>query len=100
MVVLTVVATWIIPGGEYKRVEKQIDKKTVTVPVPGSYQRTKSQPQGLGGLLVSPAKGFVDAAAIIIIVFICGGAISVIQRTGAISTVIHNLSLKFGRSRA
>jgi uncharacterized ion transporter superfamily protein YfcC len=100
MVVLTVVATWIIPGGEYKRVEKQVDKKTVTVPVPGSYQRTKSQPQGLGGLLVSPAKGFVDAAAIIIIVFICGGAISVIQRTGAISTVIHNLSLKFGRSKA
>ena len=100
MVVLTVVATWVIPGGEYKRVEKQIAKNTVTVPVPGSYERVKSQPQGLAGLFVSPARGFVDAAAIIIIVFICGGAISVIQRTGAISTVIHNLSLKFGRSKA
>jgi uncharacterized ion transporter superfamily protein YfcC len=100
MVVLTVVATWIIPGGEYKRVERQIDKKMVTVPVPGSYQRTESRPQDLGGLFVSPARGFVDAAGIIIIVFICGGAISVIQRTGAISTVIHNLSLKFGQSKA
>ncbi len=96
MVVLTVVATWIIPGGEYQRVEK--DGRTM--PVPGSYHRTDSRPQGLGGLFVSPAKGFVDAAAIIIIVFICGGAFSVIQKTGAISTVIHNLSLKFGRSRA
>jgi len=100
MVVLTVIATWVIPGGEYKRVEKQVDKKMVMVPVPGSYQRVKSQPQGLSGLFVSPARGFVDAAAIIIIVFICGGAISVIQRTGAVSTVIHNLSLKFGRSKA
>jgi uncharacterized ion transporter superfamily protein YfcC len=100
MVVLTVVATWIIPGGEYKRVEKQVDKKIVMVPVPGSYQRLESRPQGLGGLFVSPAKGFVEAAGIIIIVFICGGAISVIQKTGAITTVIHNLSLKFGQSKA
>jgi uncharacterized ion transporter superfamily protein YfcC len=95
MVVLTVVATWIIPGGEYKRVEK--DGRTI--PVAGSYQRTESRPQGLEGLFVSPAKGFVDAAAIIAIVFICGGAFSVIQKTGAISTVIHNLSLKFGQSK-
>jgi uncharacterized ion transporter superfamily protein YfcC len=96
MVVLTVVATWIIPGGQYQRVEK--DGRMM--PVAGSYQRTASRPQGLGGLFVSPAKGFVDAAAIIAIVFICGGAFSVIQKTGAVSTVIHNLSLKFGQSRA
>jgi uncharacterized ion transporter superfamily protein YfcC len=95
MVVLTVAATWIIPGGEYKRVER--DGRMI--PVAGSYQRTESRPQGLAGLFVSPARGFVDAAAIIVIVFICGGAFSVIQRTGAISTVIHNLSLKFGRSK-
>jgi uncharacterized ion transporter superfamily protein YfcC len=95
MVVLTVAATWIIPGGQYKRIEK--DGRTI--PVAGSYERTESRPQGLGGLFVSPAKGFVDAAAIIIIVFICGGAFSVIQKTGAISTVIHNMALKFGRSK-
>ncbi len=96
MVVLTVIATYVIPGGEYKRVEKE----GKMIPVAGSYQRTESRPQGLGGLFVSPAKGFVDAAGIIIVVFICGGAISVIQKTGAISTVIHNLSLKFGQSKA
>ena len=100
MVVLTVALTWLIPGGEYRRTEKQVGAKTVAVPVPGSYERVDSRPQGLGGLFVSPAKGFVEAAGIIIIVFICGGAISVIQRTGAITTVIHNLSLKFGRSKA
>jgi uncharacterized ion transporter superfamily protein YfcC len=96
MVVLTVIATWIIPGGEYKRVEKE----GRTVPVAGSYTRVENRPQGLEGLFVSPAKGFVEAAAIIAIVFICGGAFNVIQKTGAVSTVIHNLSLKFGQSKA
>jgi uncharacterized ion transporter superfamily protein YfcC len=96
MVVLTAVATWFIPGGEYQRVEK--DGRTI--PVAGSYERVEGRPQGLGALFVSPARGFVDASAIIIIVFIFGGAFSIIQKTGAITTVIHNLALKFGRSKA
>jgi uncharacterized ion transporter superfamily protein YfcC len=96
MVVLTVIATWIIPGGEYQRVEK--DGRTV--PVAGSYARVEGRPQGLDGLFVSPAKGFVAAAMIIAIVFICGGAFNVIQKTGAITAVIHNLSLDFGRKKA
>ena len=57
MVVLTVVTTWVIPGGEYQRVEK--DGRMV--PVAGSYARVASRPQGLGGLLVSPIRGFMDA---------------------------------------
>jgi len=96
MVVLTVVATWIIPGGEYQRVEK--DGRTI--PVAGSYRQVESRPQGLGGLFVSPARGFIDAAAIIGIVFIVGGAFSVIQKTGAITSAIHNLTFKFGRNKA
>jgi uncharacterized ion transporter superfamily protein YfcC len=95
MVVMTVVATWIIPGGEYQRVEK--DGRTM--PVAGSYQKVESRPQGLGGLFVSPARGFIDAAAIIGIVFIVGGAFNVIQKTGAITAVIHNITFKFGQSK-
>jgi len=96
MVVLTVIATWLIPGGEYQRVEKG----GRMVPVAGSYARVEGRPQGLDGLFVSPAKGFVAAAMIIAIVFICGGAFNVIQKTGAITAVIHNLSLDFGQKRA
>jgi uncharacterized ion transporter superfamily protein YfcC len=96
MVVLTVVATWIIPGGEYQRVEK--DGRTI--PVAGSFQRADSRPQGLGGLFVTPARGFIDAAAIIAIIFIVGGAFNVIQKTGAITAVIHNITFMFGQSKA
>ncbi|MBM3305043.1 MAG: putative basic amino acid antiporter YfcC [Candidatus Aminicenantes bacterium] len=96
MVVLTVIATWIIPGGEFQRVEK--DGRTV--PVAGTYERTESSPQGLGALFVSPVRGFVEAAAIIAILFVVGGAFSVIQKTGTITVVIQNVAVKFGRSRA
>ena len=95
MVVLTVIATWIIPGGEYQRVQKGAQ----TVPVAGSYHRVASEPQGLGGLLVSPTRGFIDAAAIIAILFIVGGAFNVIQQTGAITAVIRNITFTFGRKK-
>jgi len=96
MVILTVVATWIVPGGQYERVEK--DGRTV--PVAGSFSFTSRNPQGLGALFVSPVKGFIDAAAIIAVVFVVGGAFSIIQKTGAVMAFIHNLALRFGRSKA
>lgn len=96
MVLLTVVATWIIPGGRYQRV----DRDGRTVPVAGSFAPTARNPQGLGALFVSPVKGFIEAAAIIAVVFVVGGAFAVIQKTGAIMAFIHNLALRFGRSKA
>jgi len=96
MVVLTVIATWIVPGGEYQRVEKD----SRTIPVAGSFQFRESQPQGLGALFISPIKGFIEAAYIIVFIFVVGGAFAVIQKTGAITAFIHNLALKFGESRA
>jgi uncharacterized ion transporter superfamily protein YfcC len=96
MVVLTVIATWIVPGGEYQRVEKE----GRAVPVAGSFQFSERQPQGLGALFISPVKGFIEAAYIIVFIFVVGGAFAVIQKTGAIMAFIHNLALKFGESRA
>jgi len=95
MVVLMVAATWVVPGGEYKRVEK--DGKLM--PVSGSYHTVARQPQGLGALFISPVKGFVEAAQIIVFVLLVGGAFAVIQKTGAVAAFIHNLALRFGRSR-
>jgi uncharacterized ion transporter superfamily protein YfcC len=96
MVVLTVIATWLVPGGQYQRVEK--DGRTI--PVAGSFRFSERQPQGIGALFISPLKGFVDAAPIIAFLFIMGGVFAVIQKTGAVTAFIQNLAIKFGRSRA
>jgi len=96
MVVLTVIATWIVPGGEYQRVEK--DGRLV--PVDGTFKFTTREPQGLGALFISPLKGFVEAAAIIAFVFIMGGVFAVVEKTGAVNAGIQTLAAKFGTSGA
>ncbi|MDH5386461.1 MAG: YfcC family protein, partial [Candidatus Aminicenantes bacterium] len=96
MVVLTVIATWIVPGGEYERIEK--DGRAI--PVADSFHLVERQPQGIGSLFISPVKGFMEASYIIVFIFVVGGAFAVIQKTGAITAFIHNLALKFGESRA
>jgi uncharacterized ion transporter superfamily protein YfcC len=54
----------------------------------------------LGALFISPIKGFIEAAYIIVFVFVVGGAFAIIQETGAITAFIHNLAQKFGESKA
>lgn len=95
MVVSTVVATWVVPGGEYQRVEKDGRK----MPVAGTFAFSPGKPQGLGALFVSPIKGFIEASSIIIFIFVVGGAFAVIQKTGAVAAFVHNLALSFGRGR-
>jgi uncharacterized ion transporter superfamily protein YfcC len=74
MVVLVALATWIVPGGEYQRVEK--DGRIV--PVADSYHEVARQPQGLAALFVSPIRGFADAANIIAFVLLMGGVFAVV----------------------
>lgn len=96
IVVLTAVATWVVPGGEYQRVEK--DGRLV--PVDGTFKFTAREPQGLGALFISPLKGFVEAAVIIAFVFIMGGVFAVVEKTGAVNSGIQTLARKFGTSGA
>jgi uncharacterized ion transporter superfamily protein YfcC len=95
MVVAAAVATWIVPGGQYQRVEQN----GRTVPVADSFQFVDHKPQGLGALFVSPIQGFVQASAIIAFVLIMGGVFTVVQKTGAIDAGIGGLAGRFGRSR-
>jgi len=69
VVVLVAAATWVVPGGEYARVVK--DGRTLVVP--GSYTPAPSEPQGIGAIFTSPIKGFIQAAHIVVFVFIIGG---------------------------
>ena len=96
MVVLTVAATWIVPGGEYSRIEK--DGRTI--PQSGTFHLVEGRPQGVGALFISPIKGFIEAAYIIVFIFMVGGAFAVIQKTGAITAFIQNLAFKVGNRRA
>lgn len=79
--------TWIVPAGEFDRVEQQ----GRTMVLPGSYQAVEAHPQGLGAFLMAPIRGFVGAAQIIAFVLLVGGAFSMLARTGAIDAGLRSL---------
>src|SRR5512136_990395 len=84
VIALAALATWVVPGGEYRREVKN----GRTLIVPESFAYVPSNPQGLGALLTSPGRGFVEAANIIVFCFIIGGAFSIIQKTGTITVAV------------
>jgi uncharacterized ion transporter superfamily protein YfcC len=60
MLVLTFIATWVIPGGEYERIEK--DGRSIRLA--DSFKFGGRQPQRVEALFISPIKGFIEASSI------------------------------------
>jgi uncharacterized ion transporter superfamily protein YfcC len=85
---LVAVLTWMLPGGQYERVESA----GRTVVVPGSFETVATVPQGPAALLLAPIRGFVEAALIIGFVLIVGGAFGIIEKSGAIVAAIGSLA--------
>jgi len=83
--------TWIIPGGQYDRVENK-DKREVVVS--DSFHYVENNPQGLFSVLKSPIRGMEETANIIGFILIIGGVFSIVQYTGAITAFIRRLSQK------
>src|SRR5689334_343699 len=73
--------SYVLPAGEYDR---RPDKTTGrNVVVPGSFHRVPNTPVGPFATLIAVPKGMADASAVIFLVFLVGGAFSVIDATGA-----------------
>jgi uncharacterized ion transporter superfamily protein YfcC len=88
ILILTAVLTWFYPGGKYDR--HIIEGREVVQP--DSYKAVNSIPQGLGELLTSPIKGFIEASQIIAFILIVGGCFIVIQNTGAFDALITKIA--------
>jgi uncharacterized ion transporter superfamily protein YfcC len=93
IVVITAVLTWVVPGGEYERTQKN----NRTVVVAGSFENAPSNPQGIGKVLMSPVKGFEQSAEVIVFILIIGGVFAVIQKTGAITAFLQRTGHLFTR---
>lgn len=84
ILVLFTALTWIVPAGQYERMEK--DGREVLVP--GTYTELESAGQGIGDLLMAPLAGFEGAAMIIAFVLLVGGAFSMLTDTGAVDAAL------------
>ncbi len=87
----TAALTWVVPGGEYTREVKN----NRTLVVPNSFKYVESNPQGLDDVLVAPIIGFAKAAEIIVFVLLIGGTFYILDKTGAMTTSIKYMAIRF-----
>lgn len=96
IIILTWLATFIVPSGEYA--SEVVDGKTVIQA--DSFRYIESPPVSFFDTLKAIPKGITDAATLIVMIFIIGGAIRIFDGSGAIKAAIYSVSDAIGRERS
>ncbi|NLY37601.1 MAG: YfcC family protein, partial [Tissierellia bacterium] len=96
IIVLAGILTYILPAGQYDRVEITMpDGSTRNVVDSETFHYVDPSPVPPFEIMQAVPKGLVAAAEIVFFIFVVGGAFGIINSTGAILDGIGNLALKF-----
>jgi uncharacterized ion transporter superfamily protein YfcC len=83
-----------VPAGQYDRRDDPATGKRIVVA--GSFHRVDPHPIGAFDTLLSVPRGMSDAASVIFLVFLVGGAFTVVEETGALRQAVGSLVLAVG----
>lgn len=93
LILIAVVATWVIPAGQYERyIDPETERELVN---PESFEFIEKTPVGIFGAFAAIPTGIVNAAGIIAFIFLVSGAVEIVKATGAIDAGIRKLVDKF-----
>lgn len=81
-VILAAAGSYVLPAGQFDRVEDEATGRSVVVA--GTYHAVESTPVNLFDAMVALPRGMVEAAEVIFLVFLIGGAFTVVDETGAL----------------
>ena len=81
-IVLAAALSYVLPAGHFARQKNEATGREVVIP--GSYQRVAATPVSPLDMLVDIPKGMADAAGVIFLIFLAGGAFTVLDQTGAL----------------
>lgn len=95
IIAIACVLTYIIPAGEYKRV----DKGGQTLVVPGSYHSIEQHGVSFLDLFRAVPEGLLTGGEIVFYIFLVGGAFGIVHRTGAFENGINQAIKTLGSSR-
>jgi uncharacterized ion transporter superfamily protein YfcC len=84
LVVLVLIMSWLVPSGEYQRVEVATSEGVRKVTMAGTFHLVPKTFLGLHMILMAPIKGFLDSALLICFLLVIGGAFAIFQETGAV----------------
>ena len=85
-VLVAAALTWILPAGEYARRNDPATNRSVVVA--GTYHAVPRAPVGPFAAVVSVPRGFADAADVIAVVLLVGGAWVVVDRLGTLARLV------------
>jgi uncharacterized ion transporter superfamily protein YfcC len=84
LVVLAAALTWVLPAGQYERVER--DGRSLVDP--SSYRTVARDPAGIEDVFLAFPRGLLQVSAIVFFIFVIGGAFGVVAATGAVDAGI------------
>jgi uncharacterized ion transporter superfamily protein YfcC len=85
-ILLAAVLTYVLPAGEFQRHEDPATGRTVVTA--GTYARVEPHPVGPFEALIAVPKGIVDAASVVVLIFLVGGAFAVVERAGTLGRLV------------
>jgi uncharacterized ion transporter superfamily protein YfcC len=88
-VLLAAAASWVVPAGEFDRVEDPETGRMVVVA--GTYHAVDPSPVGLFAAFVALPVGMAEAADVVFLVFLIGGAFTVVDESGTLRRAIGSL---------
>jgi uncharacterized ion transporter superfamily protein YfcC len=92
-IAIAAMLTWVIPAGEFERRDDPATGRAVVVA--GTYRAVPATPVGIVDALTSVPRGIINAASIIVLVFLSGAGFTVVERTGALRAAIDALIRRF-----
>ena len=81
-IILAAGLTYVLPAGQFSRRPNAATGREVVVP--GSYVPVPPAPVGPWQVLMSVPRGLTDAGAVVFLIFLAGGAFTVVDQTGAL----------------
>ncbi|MDN6162056.1 MAG: YfcC family protein, partial [Atopostipes sp.] len=91
IIIIIAILSYLIPGGSYDYVDPDAAKLE---PIAGTYHTIESNPQGIGAVILSPIRGFIEAVDIILYTLIMGGFLGVVMKTKALNAGISQIIKK------
>ena len=93
-VFLAAAASWVLPAGSYDRTVDEATGRTVVVS--GTFHEVDPAPVGPFEALVAMPRGMIHAAEIIFLVFLIGGAFTVVDHSGVLRRGVGWLVARLG----
>ena len=93
-VILAAAASYVLPAGRFDRVEDEATGSSVVVS--GTYHAIERTPVNLFDAMVALPRGMAEAAEVIFLVFLIGGAFTVVDETGALRRGVTSLVRTLG----